>query len=76
MEKVLKALGIKDMNVGCSTGKNYFANGDVIESYSPVDGKLIAKVKAANAADYEKVVQVAGEAFKSWRLVPAPKRGE
>jgi aldehyde dehydrogenase (NAD+) len=76
MEKVLKALGIKDLNIGCATGKNYFANGDVIESYSPVDGKLIAKVQAANASDYEKVVQVASEAFKTWRLVPAPKRGE
>ncbi len=76
MEKVLKSLGIKDINIGCSTGKNFFANGDVIESYSPVDGKLIAKVQAANAADYEKVVQVASEAFKVWRNIPAPKRGE
>ena len=76
MEKVLKSLGIKDLNIGCATGKNYFANGDIIESYSPVDGKLIAKVQAANASDYEKVVQVASEAFKTWRNVPAPKRGE
>ena len=76
MEKVLKSLGIKDLNIGCATGKNYFANGDIIESYSPVDGKLIAKVQAANAADYEKVVQVASEAFKVWRNIPAPKRGE
>ena len=30
MEKVLKALGIKDLNIGCATGKNYFANGDII----------------------------------------------
>jgi aldehyde dehydrogenase (NAD+) len=76
MEKVLKSLGIKDLNIGCATGKNYFAHGDIIESYSPVDGKLIAKVQAANAADYEKVVQVASEAFKVWRNIPAPKRGE
>ena len=76
MEKVLKALGIKDINDGCSTGKNFFASGDIIESYSPVDGKLIAKVKVANESDYEKVIQVASEAFKVWRNVPAPKRGE
>ena len=38
MEKVLKSLGIKDINNGCATGKNYFASGDIIESYSPVDG--------------------------------------
>jgi aldehyde dehydrogenase (NAD+) len=76
MEKVLKSLGIKDLNIGCATGKNYFANGDIIESYSPVDGKLIAKVQAANLQDYEKVVHVASEAFKVWRNIPAPKRGE
>jgi aldehyde dehydrogenase (NAD+) len=76
MEKVLKSLGIKDLNIGCATGKNFFANGDIIESYSPVDGKLIAKVQAANLQDYEKVVQVASEAFKVWRNIPAPKRGE
>jgi len=76
MEKVLKSLGIKDINNGCATGKNYFASGDVIESYSPVDGKLIAKVKVASESDYEKVVQVASEAFKVWRNIPAPKRGE
>jgi aldehyde dehydrogenase (NAD+) len=76
MEKVLKALGIKELNNGCATGKNYFASGDIIESYSPVDGQLIAKVQVANEADYEKVVQVASEAFKVWRNIPAPKRGE
>lgn len=76
MEKVLKALGIKELNDGCSTGKNWFAAGDVIESYSPVDGKLIASVKVATAANYEKVVQTASEAFLYWRNVPAPKRGE
>ncbi len=76
MEKVLKSLGITELNIGCATGKNYFASGEIIESYSPVDGKLIAKVQAGNAADYEKIVQVASKAFKVWRNVPAPKRGE
>ena len=76
MEQVLKSLGIKDLNNGCSTGSHFFANGTIIESYSPVDGKLIAKVQVANEADYEKVVKVASEAFLTWRNIPAPKRGE
>lgn len=76
MEKVLKALGIKDINDGCSTGQNWFANGDVIESYSPVDGKLIGKVKTANKQDYSKIITSASEAFNYWRNIPAPKRGE
>jgi aldehyde dehydrogenase (NAD+) len=46
-------LGIKEINEGTSTGLNHFSNGAILESYSPVDGQLIAKVKTS-AADYEK----------------------
>lgn len=76
MEKVLKALGIKELNEGCSTGQNWFSGGEAIESFSPVDGKLIAKVKTATKADYDKVIKAASEAFVVWRTIPAPKRGE
>jgi aldehyde dehydrogenase (NAD+) len=76
MEQFLKNLGIKDINEGCATGNTWFSNGDVIESYSPVDGKLIAKVKGATKADYQKATAAASEAFLFWRTMPAPKRGE
>jgi aldehyde dehydrogenase (NAD+) len=52
-----------------------FSNGAILESYSPVDGQLIAKVKTSTAADYENV-ESATEAFKTFRLMPAPQRGE
>lgn len=76
MEQFLKNLGIKDVNEGCATGNTWFSSGEVIESYSPVDGKLIAKVKGATKADYQKVIAAASEAFVYWRNIPAPKRGE
>ncbi len=76
MQNTLKALGLKEINEGCSTGKNWFANGDILESFSPVDGKLIGKIKTANKADYQKAVSAASEAFKYWKTIPAPKRGE
>lgn len=76
MQNTLKALGLKEINEGCSTGKNWFANGDILESFSPVDGKLIGKVKTANKADYQKAITAASDAFKYWRNIPAPKRGE
>ena len=56
MEKTLKTLGLKETNEGCSTGQNWFSNGEVIESYSPVDGKLIGKVKTATKADKISIV--------------------
>ena len=76
MTEALEILGVKAINEGTSTGNNHFSNGDIIESYSPVDGQLIGKVKTTTAADYEKVMQTASEAFKTFRLMPAPKRGE
>ncbi|MDV6167810.1 aldehyde dehydrogenase family protein [Flavobacterium sp. DG1-102-2] len=76
IQEALSKLGIKDINDGTSTGSSSFANGNIIESYSPVDGTLIAKVKASTAADYQAAMAKAEEAFKTWRLVPAPKRGE
>jgi aldehyde dehydrogenase (NAD+) len=76
IQEALSQLGIKDINEGTSTGSNNFANGNIIESYSPVDGTLIAKVKASTKEDYLAAMAKAEEAFKTWRLVPAPKRGE
>lgn len=74
--QALKDLGIEDINDGTSTGKNFFGSGEIIESYSPVDGALIGKVKATTSEDYEKVMTAATEAFKTWRKLPSPQRGE
>ena len=76
MTEALEILGVKAINEGTSTGNNHFSNGEIIESYSPVDGQLIGKVKTTTAADYEKVMQSATAAFKSFRAMPAPQRGE
>ena len=76
LHDALKALGITAINNGTSTGSINFSSGETIESYSPVDGALIAKVKTTSESDYEKVLVSATEAFKSWRTKPAPQRGE
>ena len=76
MKDALQQLGVKDINDGTSTGSNNFSNGEVIESYSPVDGKLIGKVKTTTREDYDKVMDAATSAFLSWRDKPAPQRGE
>jgi aldehyde dehydrogenase (NAD+) len=78
MSSVLKALGLKDVNFGSSTGRDNFGNTaeNLIESYSPVDGALIGKVSTTTKEEYEKIMSKASEAFKIWRKMPAPKRGE
>ncbi|MBC5992969.1 L-piperidine-6-carboxylate dehydrogenase [Pontibacter cellulosilyticus] len=75
---VLHQLGIKQLNPAYSTGLAWGGQEErkTKEIYSPADGNLIAAVNMANAEDYEQVVKQAEEAFKVWRKVPAPKRGE
>lgn len=76
MKEALAQLGVKTINEGTSTGVNTFSNGPTLESYSPVDGQLIGAVKCTSEADYEKVMQVATTAFQTFRVMPAPQRGE
>ncbi|MFD2586636.1 aldehyde dehydrogenase family protein [Croceitalea marina] len=76
LDKALEQLGLKEINSGTSTGSNNFGSGELIESYSPVDGSLIGKVKSTTKDDYEKVLNTATNAFLDWRSVPAPQRGE
>ncbi|MDH5367813.1 MAG: aldehyde dehydrogenase family protein [Cyclobacteriaceae bacterium] len=77
MAEVFNNLGVKAVNRGTSTGSDWLeSNGEEIASYSPVDGKLVGKVVSTSPKEYEQVVLKAQEAFKSWRLVTAPKRGE
>ena len=73
---MLDALGISSMNAGTSTGKEFFANGATIASYSPVDGQLIGEVQSTTKEDYEKMMTQAQEAFVHWQTIPAPQRGE
>ena len=77
MQEILNKLRIAESNHGISTGLATWAGqGEEIASFSPVDSKLIGKVQSANRQDYDTVVGQAQKAFKTWRLVPAPKRGE
>ena len=74
----LEKLSIKDKNFGSSTGLEWNETTDhgELKIYSPTNGKYIASVYQASEEDYEKVLNKAAEAFKAWRKIPAPKRGE
>jgi aldehyde dehydrogenase (NAD+) len=50
--------------------------GGDMASFSPVSGEEIGKLKTVSGTDTDKAIDAAHEAFKAWRLVPAPKRGE
>ncbi len=72
----LAQLKIDKNNTGVSSGSEWIETPGILNSYSPVDGKLIASVNTADKEAYEIVVKNAEEAFVRWRLWPSPKRGE
>ena len=51
------------------------AGGD-IAVHSPVDGAKLATLKSEDKASVEAKIAAADKAFKAWRVIPAPKRGE
>jgi aldehyde dehydrogenase (NAD+) len=64
-------------NNGTSSGSVFLENkGAVIESFSPVDGKLIGTVQSTTKQQFDDLVATANKAFIAWRNWPAPKRGE
>ncbi len=78
-QEILTGLGLEETNPGtwCGDGGWLAADGaPLIESVNPATGQIIARVRATTAADYERVMATAVAAFREWRLVPAPRRGE
>ncbi|MGE5234955.1 MAG: aldehyde dehydrogenase family protein [Acidobacteriota bacterium] len=74
---ILSQLGVRTSNPGaCARGWIGPQAGEPLVSLNPADGTPIATVDQADAATYARVSAVAYEAFLSWRMVPAPKRGE
>lgn len=76
LNSILDALDIKQQNYGTSTGLKWTNSTKIIDSFSPVDGKKIGSVSVTTKDDFEKIINTASSAFKTWRLMPAPQRGE
>lgn len=73
----LKKLGLKKRNAGTCSGQHFTTSKlKYLNSYSPVDGAFIGSVSRTSKEEYENIIIKAQEAFVSWRLIPAPKRGE
>jgi aldehyde dehydrogenase (NAD+) len=76
---LLKKLSIEEVNAGaCSGPENWITDpkGKLLISYNPSTGDPIAKVIQAGPESYERVMADSICAFDTWRMVPAPKRGE
>ncbi len=74
---VFERLGLKAVNSGVSWGEwiERPSGGEAV-SVNPADGTELGRVLLASESDYERVVERAATAFTSWRMTPAPRRGE
>jgi aldehyde dehydrogenase (NAD+) len=74
----LKNLGIEGTNPGTRTGQKSRGKdqADRLECKTPVDGSHISNITLTSREDYDHVIEQAQKAFKTWRMTPAPKRGE
>src|SRR5256886_4029146 len=75
MESVLNKLGIGAENPGVFNG-DWSGSGPIIEKFSPIDGKLLGRVRTATDVEYEQTITRAQKAFEKWRVTAGPVRGE
>lgn len=78
MKDFLSLLGIEKENAGTSTGREFMRSGSAakIVSSTPSNGSEIGSVFETTKEEYEKVVMKSQQAFREWRMMPAPQRGE
>jgi aldehyde dehydrogenase (NAD+) len=76
VESLIESLGLRAVNPGACAGAWLDTRGEELVSHDPSTGEPIARVRQATLEDYERTVQAARAAFESWRMTPAPRRGE
>lgn len=75
--EVLHRLHVPSEAAAMAVGSRWVAGtGPHLTVRSPIDGSELASFPAAMPEDVPQVVEDASQAFKTWRMVPAPRRGE
>jgi aldehyde dehydrogenase (NAD+) len=65
-ETTLAALGLSTADL----------TGGTLTVTSPIDGSVLGQIHETPAAEMEAIIAKSKAAFKAWRTVPAPRRGE
>ncbi|HUQ52399.1 MAG TPA: aldehyde dehydrogenase family protein [Gammaproteobacteria bacterium] len=73
--EVLGALQLGADNLGAFAG-DWHGSGPALEKRSPIDGSVLARVTTASPSEVAQAIGAAERAFRAWRNVPAPQRGE
>jgi aldehyde dehydrogenase (NAD+) len=77
MHPLLQEFGFSDPAPGVLCGSfTGSGKGSILESINPTDGSVLGQVQQATVEDYEEIMRRTEAAFRTWRMLPAPKRGE
>lgn len=77
IQSVLTRLGLHQNLSAIGIGDRRLAgSGESIIGHSPIDGSVLGSLASASSDDVPQVLAAAVDAFKQWRIVPAPVRGE
>ena len=58
LDQLFNKYGLNKLSHGCSTGSEWFSSGEKIESYSPVDGKLIGEISSGSKNDFDQIIRL------------------
>lgn len=75
----LAAAGVDSLQAGAyipHAGWTAVEGRSAFDVVCPADGEVYARIAGASADDYEAIAKAAVEAQRTWRMVPAPRRGE
>lgn len=78
MKAILQTFGINENHSGTAIGHKWLDSdkNESLDSYTPITAEKIQTVKMTSKTQLNDVVEASKKAHESWRMVPAPKRGE
>ena len=77
LNHALDRLGVPEEPLAIGIGtKGIAGSGPAITSRSPIDGSVLSTFQAATSEQIHHVLKAAIEAYRDWRVVPGPRRGE
>lgn len=77
LDGIAQRLPLRSVAAGAFIGRSIVeTTGPTLTVRSPIDGRTLGVLRCAQPGNVEAAIAAANEAFKTWRLVPAPKRGE
>jgi aldehyde dehydrogenase (NAD+) len=75
-EPIIETFALQREHSGVGSGSEAWAGGPPLRRLSPIDLQPLGVVRSATPDECRAAIGQAAAAFKSWQVVPAPRRGQ